>query len=95
MRITKKCGYSTFYTITIMNPNGKTSLDSPKDNQAKTKSNANEIPQISLPKGGGAIKGIGEKFAANTVTGTGSITIPIATSPGRLGFGPQLPRNSN
>jgi hypothetical protein len=47
-------------------------------------------PQISLPKGGGAISGIGEKFAANPVTGTGSMTVPLFTSPGRLGFGPQL-----
>lgn len=47
-------------------------------------------PPISLPKGGGAIRGMGEKFAANPVTGTGSMTIPIATSPGRSGFGPQL-----
>jgi len=47
-------------------------------------------PAISLPKGGGAIRGIGEKFAANPVTGTGSMTVPIATSPGRSGFGPQL-----
>ena len=47
-------------------------------------------PQISLPKGGGAIRGIDEKFAANPVTGTGSLSIPIATSPGRSGFGPQL-----
>ena len=45
---------------------------------------------ISLPKGGGAIRGMGEKFAANPVTGTGSMTVPIATSPGRCGFGPQL-----
>src|SRR3954468_19630666 len=47
-------------------------------------------PAISLPKGGGAIRGLGEKFAANPVTGTGSATVPIATSPGRSGFGPQL-----
>ena len=47
-------------------------------------------PSISLPKGGGAIRGIGEKFAANPVTGTGSMTVPIATSPGRSGFGPDL-----
>jgi hypothetical protein len=47
-------------------------------------------PIISLPKGGGAIRGIGEKFAANPVTGTGSMTVPIVTSPGRSGFGPQL-----
>ncbi len=48
------------------------------------------IPSISLPKGGGAIRGIGEKFAANPVTGTGSLNVPIFTSPGRSGFGPQL-----
>ena len=40
------------------------------------------VPAITLPKGGGAIRGIGEKFGANPVTGTGSMTVPIATSPG-------------
>ena len=29
-----------------------------------------EAPTVSLPKGGGAIRGIGEKFGANPVTGT-------------------------
>lgn len=48
------------------------------------------VPTIQLPKGGAAIRGIGEKFAANPVTGTGSMSVPIATSPGRSGFGPQL-----
>jgi hypothetical protein len=47
-------------------------------------------PSISLPKGSGAIRGIGEKFGANPVTGTGSMTVPIATSAGCSGFGPQL-----
>jgi len=47
-------------------------------------------PTINLPKGGGALRGIGEKFVANPVTGTGSMSVPIATSPGRSGFGPQL-----
>ncbi|TVR67918.1 MAG: toxin, partial [Candidatus Competibacteraceae bacterium] len=47
-------------------------------------------PSIELPKGGGAIRDMGEKFAANPVTGTGSLSVPIATSPGRSGFGPQL-----
>jgi hypothetical protein len=47
-------------------------------------------PSIKLPPGGGAISGIGEKFAANPVTGTGSMTVPLFTSPGRAGFGPQL-----
>jgi hypothetical protein len=49
-----------------------------------------QITSISLPKGGGAIRGIGEKFTANPVTSTGSTTVPLATSPGRSGFGPHL-----
>src|SRR5580765_2835640 len=53
------------------------------------------VPTISLPKGGGAIRGIGEKFSANPVTGTGSLSIPIATPPGRSGFGPQLSLHYN
>ncbi len=47
-------------------------------------------PAIELPKGGGAIRGIDEKFSVNPATGTGSMNIPIATSPGRQGFSPQL-----
>ena len=47
-------------------------------------------PAVSLPKGGGAIRGMGEKFAANPVTGTASVSIPIFTSAGRAGFGPAL-----
>ncbi|MBS1913351.1 MAG: toxin [Bacteroidetes bacterium] len=47
-------------------------------------------PSIALPKGGGAIKGIGEKFAANPSNGTGSMSVPIPFSPGRSGFAPKL-----
>jgi hypothetical protein len=45
---------------------------------------------VELPKGGGAIRGIGEKFSVNPVTGTGSLSVPIFTTPGRSGFSPQL-----
>lgn len=48
------------------------------------------VPSISLPKGGGAIRGMGEKFGVNPASGTGSMTVPLAVSPGRSGFGPQL-----
>ncbi|HEV8325327.1 MAG TPA: SpvB/TcaC N-terminal domain-containing protein, partial [Myxococcota bacterium] len=51
---------------------------------------AGPLPAVSLPKGGGAIRGMGEKFAVSPVTGTGALTLPIASSPGRAGFGPQL-----
>jgi len=49
-----------------------------------------KAPTISLPKGGGAIRGIDEKFAANPVTGAAALTLPIPISKGRAGFGPQL-----
>ena len=47
-------------------------------------------PSVSLPKGGGAIRDIGEKFSVSAATGTASLAIPVATSPGRSGFGPSL-----
>jgi len=47
-------------------------------------------PQLSLPKGGGALRAIAEKFNLNPVTGTGSLAVPVHASPGRSGFGPQL-----
>jgi hypothetical protein len=45
---------------------------------------------ISLPKGGGALHGLGEKFSPDLHTGTGNFTIPITLPAGRNGFQPQL-----
>jgi hypothetical protein len=45
---------------------------------------------ISLPQGGGALHGLGEKFAPDLHTGTGNFSVPIAIPPGRNGFQPQL-----
>ena len=36
------------------------------------------------------MQGIGETFQPNLFSGTGNFTVPIAASPGRAGFGPQL-----
>ncbi|WP_406389680.1 SpvB/TcaC N-terminal domain-containing protein [Streptomyces sp. NBC_00887] len=47
-------------------------------------------PSVSMPKGGGALRGIGEKFAVSAVTGTAGLQIPVPMPPGRAGFGPQL-----
>ncbi len=47
-------------------------------------------PSVTLPKGGGAIKGIGESFATNPATGTLSLSVPIFTTPSRANFYPQL-----
>jgi RHS repeat-associated protein len=48
------------------------------------------LPRISLPQGGGAIQGIGEKFSSNAMTGTSSLSVPLPTSASRSGFGPSL-----
>lgn len=45
---------------------------------------------IQLPKGGGAIRSIGEKFQNNPFTGSGTLTVPITISPGREDLTPQL-----
>ena len=50
----------------------------------------NRAPALSLPKGGGAIRGIGEQFGINPVNGTGTLNIPIFTTPGRSDFYPKL-----
>lgn len=57
---------------------------------AATKSNAIEIPRITLPKSGGALKGIDEKFEVNAANGTAAFSIPLPLSPGRNGFQPAL-----
>lgn len=51
---------------------------------------AEALSAVSLTKGRRAIRGIGEKFAANPVMVTGSLSVPVATSLGRSGFNPQL-----
>jgi hypothetical protein len=45
---------------------------------------------LSLPKGGGAVSGIGQSFQPHPFTGTANFSVPIAVSPGRTGFGPEL-----
>ncbi|NUQ25296.1 MAG: hypothetical protein HUU34_15225 [Saprospiraceae bacterium] len=60
-----------------------------------TKSNAIDIPSISLPKGGGTIKGIDEKFEVNPSNGTASFSIPLPLSSNRNGFTPALSLSYN
>ena len=65
-----------------------------KIDSGKTKSNSIEIPSISLPKGGGALKGIDEKFSVNAINGTASLSIPLPVSPAR-GLSPALTLSYN
>ncbi|MFK8103124.1 MAG: SpvB/TcaC N-terminal domain-containing protein [Saprospiraceae bacterium] len=52
------------------------------------------LPNIDLPKGGGAIKGMGESFQPNGFSGTSSYTVPIYTASAR-GFEPSLALSYN
>ncbi|MES2110191.1 MAG: SpvB/TcaC N-terminal domain-containing protein, partial [Bacteroidota bacterium] len=54
------------------------------------KSNLIDIPTIQLPKGGGAIKGISEKFSVNAANGTASFSLPLPFSHTRSNFAPKL-----
>src|SRR4051812_19923485 len=45
---------------------------------------------ISLPRGGGAVSGLGEKFSPDLFTGTGNFSLPLQLPAGRLGLTPQV-----
>jgi len=57
------------------------------------KSNLIQIPTINLPKGGGALKSIDEKFQVNAANGTSSVNIAIPLSKSRDDFAPSLSLN--
>ena len=65
-----------------------------KTDEGKSASKAIEVPSITLPKGGGAIKGIDEKFTVNAVNGTASFSVPIPVSAAR-GVSPSLSLSYN
>jgi len=44
---------------------------------------AGRPPSITLPKGGGAIRGMGEKFSVSPTTVTAALSVPLPASPGR------------
>src|SRR5436305_152172 len=39
---------------------------------------SDNVPRLTLPKAGGAIRSIGEKFKFNAANGSASITVPVA-----------------
>ena len=56
---------------------------------AKNNQRQIEASKLSLPKGGGAIQGVGETFQANEFSGTAGLSLPVFASPCR-DFAPQL-----
>ena len=61
--------------------NEKRLSGSAKEGSSAADKNLNiDIPSISLPKGGGAIKSIDEKFEVNAASGSASLSIPLPTA---------------
>ena len=60
------------------------------DGLESTAPHDSRIPKISLPSGGGAIRGMQEKFKVDLVTRSGFAAVPILVSPGPSGFQPDL-----
>ena len=53
-----------------MNPRGSEKTE--RSSKRREGNEPSRVPSMSLPEGGGALRGMGEKLAANPVTGTGS-----------------------
>lgn len=70
--------------------NNKPADNAAKNTDKETAYASLSIPSITLPKGGGAIKSIDEKFLVNAINGTSGLSIPFPFSPSRNGFMPQL-----
>ena len=58
--------------------------------RSATPSRSIETPTISLPKGGGALRGIDEKFTVNAANGTAAFSLGLPFSHSRSAFGPAL-----
>lgn len=63
------------------------------DQDRDTRRNRIEIPKIDLPKGGGSVRPIDEKFRVNAVNGTSNFSVTLPFHAGRDGFGPSLSLN--
>ena len=73
----------------------ESAMEDPGKSGEKKQSNQVEIPSISLPKGGGALKSIDEKFSVNAANGTAGFSIPFPFSPSRNAFMPALSLSYN
>ncbi len=68
---------------------------SSKENTKQNGSSANDqfilqTPELNLPKGGGALKNIDEKFQVNAANGTASFSVPLPFSKSRNDFSPAV-----
>ncbi len=73
-------------------PRSDLKVDKPRDEFAERASQdafVPKLPEVTLPKSGGAIRGLGEKFSVSSATGTANLSVPLPLSAARMT--PQLP----
>ena len=73
----------------------RTREPSPETNPAKDPKLQLDAPSLSLPKGGGAIRSIDEKFTLNPSNGTAALSLPLPMTPSRNGFLPPVKLSYN
>jgi RHS repeat-associated protein len=79
---------SPFDSTRTMNWEPSTAQSKPPEGPKNNGLLQSSVANVSLPSGGGTIKGMGESFRVNAVTGSGSASIPINISQSRGGIVP-------
>ncbi|GAC1425705.1 MAG: hypothetical protein NVSMB67_27690 [Flavisolibacter sp.] len=91
--MSSQAGYEVNENLNDFSSKGQTNAK--EGTQNASQSFTINIPKIELPKGGGALRNIDEKFLVNAVNGTASFSIPLPFSKTRNNFGPILSLNYN
>ena len=68
----------------------KSSSENNSDNKSSSGYASSSAPEIVLPKGGGSIRSIDEKFSVNAANGTSGSSIPFPFTSSRNGFMPGM-----
>jgi RHS repeat-associated protein len=68
-------------------PRSDAKAEKPRDDFAERASQDTfvpKLPEVTLPKSGGAIRGLGEKFSVSSATGTANFSVPLPLSAARM-----------
>lgn len=77
------------------NPNNTAPARNAANPKEEPQARNNGAPSLSLPKGGGALRGIDEKFRVNAANGTSAFSIPLPFTAGRGGLTPSVGMSYN
>ncbi|MHC2722457.1 SpvB/TcaC N-terminal domain-containing protein [Bradyrhizobium diazoefficiens] len=70
-------------------------IQSPGPSTSEERTSSTSKPSLNLPKGGGALRSIGEKFSFNAQTGMGTVSVPLPFMQTRGDLQPSLTLSYN